>query len=170
MHTYEQENFEAEKLSPISRITRIVFGVALVAIAMSHSGVLGALAVLPLLAIYPILSGIIGYGLVEQLFMQGHSERPVHITRAIHVSKVVLGVVMIGAVMSGVTSQTWLALLGIYPILSGGFGLSLLGEAVRTRRVLQHAARVYPMTEQARPLSKTMRSTVTADARSKKAA
>lgn len=172
MHIDDHLNYEAEKLSTTSRISRIAFGVALVAFTMNHSGVLGALVALPLLAIYPILTGILGYGLVEQVFMQGRRvERPARITRAIRVSLVLLGIGLIGAVFSGATSQNWLALLGIYPILSGGLGLNLVGEAVATRRMLQRGAhRVHSMSDQTRSLSKTMRPTITADATTKMAA
>ena len=171
MNTYEQSNLEAEKLSTISRITRIAFGVALLAFTMTYSGVLGVVAVLPLIAVYPILTGILGYGLVELALVRGrHAERPASLRRTSRAINVILGVSLIGVVMAGVTQQAWLALLGIYPILLGVLGTNLLSEAFTTRRALQGASRVYNMGSQRQRPTKKARPIVTVHDHAQKAA
>lgn len=171
MNTYQQSNLDAEKLSSVSRVTRIAFGVALLAFTMTYNGVLGVLAVLPLIAVYPILTGILGYGLVELALVRGrHAERPASLRRTSRVIHVIVGVALIGAVMAGVTQQAWLALLGIYPILLGALGTNLLSEAFATRRVLQGAGRVYQMGSQAQRPGNKARAAVTAHHHAQKAA
>jgi hypothetical protein len=171
MHTGEQFDVEAGKLSTTSRITRIALGAALLGFTMTHDGVLGVFAVLPLLAIYPILSGVLGYGLVELAAVrERRAARPAGLRRTIRAIHVIFGSVLIGAVMAGVTQQVWLALLGIYPILLGILGANLLGEAFRTRHALQRAGRVYPASSQIPSLSKKARPAVTIDDHAQKAA
>ena len=138
MNTETHYNLESAKLSMLSRITRIAVGTLLLAIPMTHNGVLGALAVLPLVAIYPILSGLIGYGLVELLAVNRRRlERPVRLLKTARASLLLLGTGLIGTVMISETAPVWLALLGIFPILMGLLDSDLLGEAVVTRRALQ---------------------------------
>jgi hypothetical protein len=168
MHTGEQFDVEAGKLSTTSRITRIALGAALLGFTMTHDGVLGVFAVLPLLAIYPILSGVLGYGLVELAAVR--ERRAARLRRTIRAIHVIFGSVLIGAVMAGVTQQVWVALLGIYPILLGILGTNLLGEAFRTRHALQRAGRVYPASSQIPSLSKKARPAVTIDDHAQKAA
>jgi hypothetical protein len=139
MNTETQYNLEAVKLSMLSRITRIALGTLLLAIPMTHSGVLGALTVLPLVAVYPILTGLLGYGFVELLAVNRRRlQRPARLLKAARASLVALGIGLIAIVMVSETAPVWLALLGIFPMLMGLLDSDLLGEAVVTRRALQH--------------------------------
>lgn len=138
MNTETQYNLEAVKLSMPSRITRIALGALFLAIPMAQSGVLGALAVLPLLAIYPILTGLLGYGFVELLAVNRRRlQRPARLLKTARASLLVLGIGLIAIVMFSETAPVWLALLGIFPMLMGLLDSDLLGEAVVTRRALQ---------------------------------
>jgi len=171
MSNYEQSNVEAGKLSTLSRITRTALGAALLGFTMTYDGVLGVFAALPLIAIYPILTAVLGYGLVELVSVrERRAARPAGLRRTMRVIHVTLGAVMIGVVMAGVTQQAWVALLGIYPILLGLLGSNLLGEAFRTRHALQRADRVYPASSQMHRLSKKARPSVTIEGDAQKAA
>ena len=60
-----------QTLSPIRRFNRIAFGAVLIGITMTTSTTpLGWLAVLPLLAILPIISGLIGFDPVSSFLAQ----------------------------------------------------------------------------------------------------
>jgi hypothetical protein len=60
-----------ETLSPIQRFNRIAFGAVLIGITMATgTAPLGWLAVLPLLAILPIISGLIGFDPVSSFFAE----------------------------------------------------------------------------------------------------
>ena len=138
MNTYTQSNPEIAKLSMPSRIIRLALGTVLLAIPLAHSGMLDVLAVLPLLAIYPILTGILGYGLLELLVANQRSiERPPHLVITARASLLVLGSGLIAFVMASATAPAWLALFAIVPILMAVLDVELLGEVLATRRALQ---------------------------------
>jgi hypothetical protein len=60
-----------DTLNPIQRFNRITFGAVLIGITMATSTTpLGWLAVLPLLAILPIISGLIGFDPVSSFFVE----------------------------------------------------------------------------------------------------
>jgi multidrug transporter EmrE-like cation transporter len=171
MNTDAQYNLEAAKLSMLSRSTRIALGALLLAIPMAQSGLLGALAVLPLLAIYPILTGILGYGFVELLAVNKRRlERPAHLVKAARASLIVLGIGLIGIVMFSETAPVWLALLGIFPILMGLLDSDLLGEAVVTRRALQASSKGEATFAQTHQLHKPTRTSVAEEFSPKQAA
>jgi hypothetical protein len=134
MNTYEQYNLEAEKLSMTSRIARIAIGAVLLAVPMSYSGVLGALAFLPLLAIYPILTGLLGYGFLELLVVnEERIARPLRMSMVSRTISLVIGAGLIAAVMATPAVPVWLALVGIFPVLMGILGSDLVGEGIVTR-------------------------------------
>lgn len=138
MNTDTHTDLESVKLSTFSRLARLTVGALMLAIAMTQSEVLGTVAILPLLAIYPILSGILGYGLLELLFINQHRiERPTHLVMAARASLFVLGASLIAFAMASETALSWLALLAIFPVLMALLGSDLLGEAMATRRALQ---------------------------------
>lgn len=58
-------NTGTENLSTADRVTRMVFGYALIAAAGVHVGFLGSLALLPLIAIYPMMTAAVGYCPIE---------------------------------------------------------------------------------------------------------
>lgn len=141
MNTFAQFNLEAVKLSTFSRATRIVLGATLLALPMSYHGVLGALAWLPLLAVYPILTGILGYGFVELLVLNRYSmTRSSRLGVMARTGLVAVGAGLIGTVMLEAAVPVWLALLGIFPVLMGLLGSSLVGESMVVRRTLQAMA------------------------------
>lgn len=54
-----------ENLSAIDRVSRLFFGYALIGVAYFHEGSLGLLSLLPLIAIYPMTTAVIGYCPIE---------------------------------------------------------------------------------------------------------
>ena len=80
---------EQTELSTTSRVFRIVAGSILIGITMNATGHLGFLALLPLLAIYPIATGIVGEdpGPVrgfEYAFIDGVREQAEHAVPSFH--------------------------------------------------------------------------------------
>lgn len=75
-------------ISTSERAVRFIVGMALIYSVVLHPGVLGAAAVLPLIAIYPILTGVIGWEPIYNVyakFKQITDKTPVnsaHITHA----------------------------------------------------------------------------------------
>ena len=61
-------NMSANNLSDISRAVRIIIGLLLVIGANFNTGVLGAMAALPLIAIYPLMTGTWGWDPIEAVY------------------------------------------------------------------------------------------------------
>jgi hypothetical protein len=121
------------KLSTASRVRRIVTASVLIGIAMNSSGVLGYLTLLPLLAIYPLLTGIIGEDFIDALLpcWQGGFEGRCF-RASTRVALLVLGGAAIGAMMmspENVGIRGILALGAMYPIMAGLFGEDLISRA-----------------------------------------
>jgi hypothetical protein len=69
-------NLNDIKLSPASRSSRMAIGILLLAIPVAQDGTVGVLSVLPLLAIYPILTSILGFSLIEVLALSKRHDKP----------------------------------------------------------------------------------------------
>lgn len=117
------------ELSTPSRVSRVVVGSLFIGIVMSSNGQLGYLTILPLLAIYPILTGIMGEDPLDYLFadwkggFEGECYNP-----SSRIALVGLGGLAVGAVMlspENVGIRAFLALVSVYPILAGLFGEDL---------------------------------------------
>ena len=122
-------NTHQAQLNISNRIARIAIGAGLIGIVMATSGPLGYLALLPLLAVYPLLTGMLGEdpidGIVTNWFggYAGHSFRP-----STRVALLVVGAGAIGIVMGNpysVSALGWIGLLSVYPIMAGLFGEDL---------------------------------------------
>lgn len=123
--TYTQSS-----LSTVSRVRRIIIGSAFIGIAMSATGPLGYLTLLPLLAIYPILTGLFGEDPIDGLLAnwQGGSEgrlfRPSTRVGLLTVGAVSIGVMMLSPEHVGI--RALLALAAVYPVMAGLFGEDLV--------------------------------------------
>lgn len=122
------------ELSTISRVFRLVAGSIFIGIVMSSSGELGYLTLLPLLAIYPILTGIIGEDPLDGMFAnwQGGFEGE-RFSPSSRVALLALGGVAIGTMMlspESVGVRAFLALVSVYPIMAGLFGEDLVTIAL----------------------------------------
>lgn len=139
MNTYPQFNLDDLRLSLTSRFIRLVVGTLLIAIPMIQSNALGTLAVLPLLAIYPVLTAILGFSLVEVLVVSNLSrrERSSRQIKFARTSLFVLGTGLIAYVMGSAAAPAWLALAAIVPILMAILDSDLAGQVLATRRALQ---------------------------------
>lgn len=117
------------ELSTISRVSRLVAGSVFIGVVMSIDSQLGYLALLPLLAIYPILTGIIGEDPLDKLFanwkggFEGECFSPSSRAALIALGGVAIGVMMLSP--ENVGMRAVLALASVYPILSGLFGEDL---------------------------------------------
>ena len=68
-----------ENLSTFDRVSRMLLGYVLIGVAYSHQGFLGLLALLPLIAIYPMMTASIGFCPIEgaiQKFWSGVKAQP----------------------------------------------------------------------------------------------
>jgi hypothetical protein len=110
--------------------------------------------VLPLLAIFPILTGILGYGLVDLLSVnEARIQAPLRLGKVSRTVSLLIGVGFIAAVMATPAVPAWLALVGIFPVLTGLLGAELVSEGVVTRRALQRLGIVETAHVQAHPMS-----------------
>jgi hypothetical protein len=122
------------ELSMVSRVFRLFAGSIFIGIVMSSSGELGYLTLLPLLAIYPIITGIIGEDPLDSLFANwqggfgGECFRPSSRIALMAVGGVAIGVMMLSPENVGL--RAFLALVSVYPILSGLFGEDLSTTAL----------------------------------------
>jgi hypothetical protein len=66
-------NTGAKNLSAFDRLSRLALGYALIGIAYFHGGFLGLLALLPLVAIYPMMTAAVGFCPVEGTIKRGFS-------------------------------------------------------------------------------------------------
>ena len=121
------------ELSTSARVRRIVIGSVFIGIVMGTTGPLGYLTLLPLLAIYPILTGLIGEDFLDGLLanwkggFEGECFRP-----STRVALLVLGAIAIGAIMfspENVGLRALLAIAAVYPIMAGLFGEDLISLA-----------------------------------------
>ena len=122
------------ELSIASRLFRLVVGGLFIGTVMSSSGQLGYLTVLPLLAIYPIMTAIIGEDPLDTLFAdwKGGFESDCF-SPSSRIALVGLGALAVGAVMlspENVGIRAFLALVSVYPILAGLFGEDLVSTAL----------------------------------------
>jgi hypothetical protein len=122
------------ELSTASRVRRIVIGSAFIGIIMSAAGPLGYLAVLPLLAIYPILTGLFGEDPLDGLLanwqggFEGKCFRPSSRVALLALGGTAIGVMMLSPENVGI--RAILALAAVYPIMVGLFGEDLLSTAL----------------------------------------
>lgn len=122
------------ELSTAARVRRIITGSVFIGIVMSATGHLGYLTLLPLLAVYPLLTGMIGEDPIDGLLanweggFEGECFRP-----SSRVALLVLGGTAIGAMMispENVGIRALLAVAAIYPIMAGLFGEDLVSLAL----------------------------------------
>lgn len=139
MKIYTQLTMNDLRLSFMSRLIRLAIGALFIAIPMIQGGILDITAVLPLLAIYPIITGILGFGLIELLVFcnQRRTERPPQQVKVACTGLFIAGIGLIAFVMVSDVAPAWLALVAIYPILMAITGTDLIGKSLLTRRILQ---------------------------------
>ena len=117
---------------------------------MAASGPLGYLALLPLLAIYPLATGLLGEdpvdGFITQWFENYETDRLRPSSRA---ALLLVGFGAIGMVMLNPDSMAttgWLALAAVYPIMAGMFGEDLV-EVTLSGMVTGQFGRHYKTTQ-----------------------
>jgi hypothetical protein len=113
---------EEQNLSNVSRAVRLVLGVGLILYTMLTAVTpLGWLAILPLAAIYPMLTALEGWDPVKYLIQNKAVVRfSRNLNPALRVGLGVFGAALIGIVMFSPASVTaslaWLALAAVYPL------------------------------------------------------
>jgi hypothetical protein len=119
------------KLNMTSRISRILIGSVMVGIIMSTNGPVGYLTLLPLLAIYPLMTGLLGEDPINGLFARwnggfnGHCFKPSTRIALLAIAAGAIGVVMTSP--EGVASVAgMIALFSVFLVMAGMFGEDLL--------------------------------------------
>lgn len=142
-------NSKRAELSTASRVRRILSGSVLIGIAMSATGSMGYLALLPLVAIYPILTGLFGKDPIDGFVaswrggFEGQCFRP-----STRIGLLIMGVVAVGAIMFSpdyVSIRALLAVGSLYFVMAGLFGEDLISLAFglgQKKHVGHRAARV----------------------------
>ena len=97
------------------------------------------MAVLPLLAIYPILTGILGFGLVEVMAVSNRcrSEGPTRKVRLSCTCLLTVGTCIIIFVMGNEILPAWVALAAMFLLLMAILGLDQIGKILLSRRGLE---------------------------------
>jgi hypothetical protein len=127
-------NSKRAELSTASRVRRIITGGVLISIAMSATGPMGYMALLPLVAIYPILTGLFGKDPIDGIVgnwqggFDGRCFRP-----STRIGLLVMGAVAVAFIMFSpdyVAIRALLALASVYFVMAGLFGEDLISLAV----------------------------------------
>lgn len=135
-------------LSTASRVRRVVAGSVFIGVAMSATGLLGYLALLPLFAIYPILTGLLGEDPIDGLLanwqggFEGRCFRPSTRVGLLALGAAAIGVMMLSPEHVGV--RALLAFAAMYPLMAGLFGEDLVSVALGLGREKQTTERVSP--------------------------
>jgi len=122
------------ELNTAARVRRVAIGSIFIGIVMNASGPLGYLAVLPLLAIYPILTGLFGEDPIDGLLanwaggFEGECLRPSSRVALLALGGVAIGVMMLSPESVGMRAT--FALAAVYPIMAGLFGEDLISIAL----------------------------------------
>ena len=125
--------FKKSELTTSARVYRIAIGSLFIGIVMNTAGPLGYLAVLPLLAIYPILTGLFGEDPLDSLLdnwqggFEGKRFRPSSRVALLVLSGTAIGVLMVSPEIVGIRAA--LALVAVYSIMAGLFGEDLFRVA-----------------------------------------
>lgn len=123
---YKSDLKTVENLTTGSRVLRTVAGTALIVFTMSSSVTpLGWLAVLPLIAIYPMFTAITGWSPLRALFNVETQENESQFSPLARVTLAGVGAAAIGSVyvVSGpLGGVALLPLLGIYPVFMAIIG------------------------------------------------
>jgi hypothetical protein len=128
-------NTYASKLNTTSRISRILIGSGMIGIIMAASGPLGYLTLLPLLAIYPLMTGLLGEDPINGLLgrwqggYNGHCFKPITRTALLAVGAGAIGVVMTSP-EGAVSVAGIIALFSVFPVMAGLFGEDLFSATL----------------------------------------
>jgi hypothetical protein len=149
-------NTRQSQLNITNRITRFIIGAGLIGATMAASSTLGYLALLPLLAVYPLATAIVGEDPIDGLISRWvggsdeHCFRPSTRVALLAVSAGAIGIVM--GSTQGLGTLGVIALLSVYPAMAGLFGEDLLvsaltgqgrvkpsqGESIQPVRAIKH--------------------------------
>jgi hypothetical protein len=135
MATNQNQIVTVENISLTGRIFRIAIGVAMILPLFIVSGSVGMLAVLGLLAIFPMACGIDGFCPLTAWYQRvTHEDKPMSKTHRYNYA--VLAVALIAPVFfaQGYTLGIWavLPLLAIYPAIVAIYGENLFAEVLRS--------------------------------------
>ena len=127
MNTYNTQK-AAINLSKSSRAARLVIGVALIVGVMTTSlAPLGLLAVLPLLAIYPVFTGMTGWDPLREFCKSERiTDCLLHLPTPARMVIGAIGIAMLGSVFVVSGAPGWLIvlpLLAVYPVF-----IAVIGE------------------------------------------
>jgi hypothetical protein len=127
-------NSKRAELSTASRVRRIITGSVLIGITMSAAGLVGYLALLPLVAIYPILTGLFGKDPIDgfvaswQGGFEGQCFRP-----STRIGLLLMGAMAVAFIMFSpdtIAIRALLAFTSVYFVMAGLFGEDLISLAV----------------------------------------
>ncbi len=132
-----------DRLTTAERVARTVVGVALLSTAYIVSGPMGWGALLPLLAIYPILTGVMGQEPLRFIFTRGSVA---YRTAQLAIGGALVGSAFVSSAFAAVPTEvfTLLPLMGVYYVLAGILGqapLAFMAEPVEYDAVSGTGAR-----------------------------
>jgi len=137
----KQTEFSRITLSITSRVVRLIVGGIFIGTVMGSDGQLGYLTLLPLLAIYPILTGIFGEDPLDYLAgnwkggFEGECFSPSNRIALVGLGALAIAVMMLSPENVGI--RAFLALVSVYPIMAGLFGEDLISVSLGLRSTQQ---------------------------------
>ncbi len=138
----------AKNLDRSQRLSRFIMAFALLGITVTvSSGALGWMSVLPLAAIYPLVTAFIGWDPVYDMFDLGDSESG-HLSTVSRSELAITGTALVGSVFvlpEYAPVCTLLALSGVFPMISAIIGEDML------QSVTPHYQPVIPQVESTVP-------------------
>lgn len=139
MKNYKKLSKNDLRLSLTSRIFRLAIGALLFAIPLIQHDAPAVMAVLPLLAIYPTLTGILGFGLVEVMDVSNRcrSEGPSKKVKLSCTCLLTVGTGIIIFVMGNEILPAWVALAAMFLLLMAILGLDQVGKIFFGKRALE---------------------------------
>ena len=108
-----ETTFKKTELNTAARVRRVAIGSIFIGIVMNTTGPLGYLAVLPLLAIYPILTGLFGEDPVDGLLanwqggFEGECFRPSSRVALLALGGTAIGAAMLSPENVGIRAAFW---------------------------------------------------------------
>lgn len=164
-------------LSNGERAFRSALGLGMILTVLAGNGPLGLMSLIPIIAIYPLMTASIGVDPFYRLLTAGNKARSMvvdasylfsnprgdgmmHESTAERIERTVVGAGLIAIPFAVQGNLGWLAvfpLLAIYPLMSAAIGLDFIDYLARQRRKEKHGARPIAPVTPMRP-RKTQRS------------
>lgn len=158
-------------LSIGERAFRVALGLGMILTVLAGSGPLGLTSLIPIIAIYPLMTASIGWDPIYRLLTAGNKARSmvsdasylfsnprgdglIHESTAERIERALVGAGLIAIPFAAQGNLSWhvlFPLLAIYPLMSAAIGLDLIDYLVGQLRKQSHSRKPAPVSPLNRP-------------------